>query len=188
MKKEKKIPERLVIKKSKIRKEDIYHIIFALLVIVFVENFILKLILLASISGVVFYIIKCRFNNKELIIIDKEGITLQCDNVRCIQRNKLYKNIQWKDRCIQWEDIKYAFISQTGAFHYSQYLYGRGYGYEIRKWFHVETTSSRLTVKFTDFSYNSSLVNRCINHFSGRKTQPTTSRLGISRGVCSQKV
>ena len=168
MRKEDKIPEQLVIRKSKFRIEDVAYIIGILLIIVFFENDITKLILLTFICGIVSYSIKRRFDNKELIIIDKEGITLQCDDVKCIQRNKFNGSIQWKNKCIQWKDIRYAYVNQTKAYNRSRHLYGRG-GYYIIKWFHIETTSSRLTVKITDFSYNLSLVNRCINHFSGMK-------------------
>ena len=170
MRKEKKIPEQLVIKKSKFRMEDIAYIIGTLLIIIYFENDIIKLILLTFIFGIVSYSIKHRFDNKEQIIIDKEGITLRCDNVKCIQRNKLYSNVQWENRCIQWKDIKFAYINQTSASSRSQELYGgRNFGYKIIKRFHIETTSSRLIVEITDFSYNSSLVKRCINHFSGRE-------------------
>jgi len=162
MKIESKIPDRLVIKKTKFRDYDFCYIIAYMLVIVFVENVIIKLILLTSISVFAFYFIKRRLNNdKEQIIIDKEGVTLRCNKIKCIQWN--YK-IKWNYKCIQWEDIKYAYIKRTmepdtGL---SKSLF------RAVNWFYIETTKSKITVELTDFRYKSSLLNQCINHFSGR--------------------
>ena len=159
---ESKIPDRLVIKKTKFRDYDFCYIVADMLVIVFVENVIIKLILLTFISVFAFYFIKRRLNNdKEQIIIDKEGITLRCNKIKCIQWNN---RIKWNYRCIQWENIKYAYIKRTMEpdTGFSRSLF------RAVDWFYIETTKSKITVEMTDFSYKSSLLNQCINHFSGR--------------------
>lgn len=171
MKKEYKIPEQLVIKKSLFTIKDIVWIIFGTWLFIVVFDTIMKLILLTFIAGIAL----SRFDRKKQIIIDKEGITLRCNDVRCIQRNKLNDSIQWKNRCIPWNDIKYTYINHTRAYHRNKYL--KYYKSGRIKYFHIETTCSRLTVNITAFSYNSSLVNRCINHFSGKNLviQPTNT-------------
>ena len=147
MGKESKIIDRLVIQKAKFREGDIGYILLTLAVIILVENIITKLILLATIFGFVFYIFKRRLNNKEQIVIDKEGITLRCNDI---------------NRSIQWKDIKHAYIKQTtvGALKVPTIIYR----------LHVETVHRRIyTVIMNGFSYKSSLLNQCINHFSGKK-------------------
>ena len=134
------IPNRLVIKNSGFGVMDLFYIVLFLFLIYVVflnENMTVSLILFVVICGCIVYLIIRRLKDKtEKIIIDKKGITLNCDS------HKVF---------IQWDDVKYAYLKQTAV--------GVGKSTRVVERFHIETMNDEFIVKMNEFSYDPSLLN-----------------------------
>ena len=171
MKKELEIPRRLVIKNSKFGLSDLFYIglfLFLLYVVIQIGKLNISSIVLVAMAGFVVIKILQRLNdNTEQIVVDEHGITLQQNN------NEL----------IKWENINFAYIKQT--------VVGSGKSSRVIDWFHIETTSEEeFTVKMSNFSYKSSLLTECINHYSGRKIGHISNKLNyeVSHLLKNEKI
>jgi hypothetical protein len=148
MKREEEIPQRLVIRNSKISFSDLFYVgifVFSIYLVFDIGFHITSLIFLATAGFIVWKLIQRLKDDKEQIVIDKNGIALNYDN----------------DKLIKWENIKFAYIKQT--------VVGAGKSSRIIDWFHIETTSEEFTIKMSDFSFNSAQLTQCVNYFSGRE-------------------
>lgn len=157
MKNRHEIPERLVIRKSRFRFSDLLYIggflFFGHLIFQVDEINIILILFVAMLGFVVLTIIQRLKDDAEQIVIDKDGITLNCIN----------------KELIKWKSIKYAYIKRT--------VVGVGKSTRIKDWFHVETTSEKFTIEMSDFSFNSELLTQCINCFSGREIGCISNKL-----------
>ena len=157
MKRGQEIPKRLVIRNSKLGFSDLFYIgvfLFLLYLIFQVNEIGISLILFIAMTGfVVLKVVQRLKDDAEQIVIDENGITLNCNN----------------RKLIEWENIKFAYIKQT--------IVGVGKSSRVIDWFHIETTREKITVKMSDFSFNSSLLTKCINYFSGREIGHISNKL-----------
>lgn len=156
MKIKQEIPKRLVIKNSKFSFPNLFYIgifIFSIYLVIEIGFNIESLVFLATAGFIVWKLVQRLKDDTEQIVIDENGITLNYDN------NKL----------IKWKDIKFAYIKQT--------VVGIGKSSRLIDWFHIETTNEEFTVKMNDFSFSSSLLTQCINHFSGREIGHISNKL-----------
>lgn len=157
MKKEHVISQRLVIKNSRFRFSDLFYLgafLFSMYLVIQADKIAVSLILLVVATGfIVLKLMQRLRDDAEQIVIDENGITLNCNN------NKL----------IEWDSIKFAYIKQT--------VVGIGKSSRIIDWFHIETANEEYTVKMSDFSFNSSLLTRYINYFSGREIGHISNKL-----------
>lgn len=157
MKKEDKILQRLIIKKSRFRFTDLLYLgafLFSIYLVVQAGKITLSLILFVALTGFIVLKLIQRLKDDTLqIVIDENGITLNCND------NKL----------IKWNNIKFAYIKQT--------IVGIGKNSRVIDWFHIETISEEYTIKMSDFSFDSSQLTQCINYFSEREIGHISNKL-----------
>ena len=170
MRNEQEIPKRLVIKNSKFSLSDLVYIglfLFLVYIAFQINELFISLILLITMAGfVVFKIVQRLKDDTEQIVVDENGITLKHNS------NEL----------IKWESVKFAYLKQT--------VVGSGKSSRVIDWFHIETTNEELTIKMSDFSYKSSLLTECINHYSGRKIGHISNKLnyGVSNLLKNKQI
>ena len=166
MRQEQEIPKRLVIKNSKFGFSDLFYLglfLFLVYIAFQIEELIFSLIMLIAMTGfVALKIVQRLKDDTEQIVIDEDGITLKHIN----------------SPLIKWKNIKFAYIKQAVS------------GKSVVDRLYVETTSEELIIGMSDFSYNSSLLTRCINHYSGRKIGHISNKLnyGISHLLKDKKM
>jgi hypothetical protein len=114
----------------------------------------MSLILLIAMASFIVFKIMQRLNDRaEQIVIDENGITLNCNNTGLIE----------------WKNIKFAYIKQK--------VVGTGKNTRVIDWFHIETAEEEFTVKMSDLSYDASSLAEYINHFSGREIGHISNKL-----------